>query len=522
MAQIMKDLITYPSSPRKRSLNLAEVDLGENFLDKISTRKRQTMKKALLISIAILLLLTSSKAQDYSCTEIISIKRNGITAEKIRDMNLDVLMEWNQLVYIVASFDDLRMLRKQNIPFALETLNFYPYRQVNSSLQGGRNGEYHSYSELEYDLFALERNYPHLARVLSIGESLEGRNIYALKVSDNVHTDEDEAEVIFIGCHHAREWISVEVPFLFGQYLLENYNSDSQVRDIVNQCEIWIIPLLNPDGLEYSIHFYRYWRKNMRNNGDGSYGVDLNRNYDYFWGNDNEGSSPNPSSQIYRGSAPFSEPETQAIRDLLRQRNYQALISFHNYSQVIIYPWGYTEDLAPDAVLLDQIAANMSTRIQSVHGNIYAYGQAGISLYLTNGDTTDWSYGTYGAPSFTIELPPVDQLHGGFFNAEEDIQIIFEENLPAMLYLTDWSIQNYDLSRDFSPRRDRYQDIRERMKNRIHRDYDKEKAIPNTRNSTQKTAREKTQPKTSLPNASPPKKRDDQEYERKKSLTKNP
>lgn len=487
------------------------VDLGESLWIKIITRKRQAMKKTLLISMAFLFLLTPIKAQDHSITEIISIKRNSITAEKIRYMNLDVLMEWNQSLYIIASFDDLITLQKQNIPYTLETFNFYPYRQVNASLQGGRNGEYHSYSELEYDLFALERNYPHISQVLSIGESLEGRNIYALKVSDNVHTDEDEAEVILIGCHHGREWISVEVPFLFGRYLLENYDSDSQIRDIVNQSEIWIIPLLNPDGLEYSIHFYRYWRKNRRNNGDGSYGVDLNRNYNYHWGYDNEGSSPNPSSQIYRGRAPFSEPETQAIRDLFRQRNYQALISFHNYSQVIIYPWGYTEDPAPEAALLNQIAANMSTRIQSVYGNIYAYGQAGSSMYLTNGSTTDWSYGIYGAPSFTIELPPIDQLQGGFFNAEKDIQIIFEENLPAMLYLTDWSIQNYGLNGDSSPRRERYQDIRERMKNRIRREYDKEKMIPKTRNVTQETAREKTQPKSARPNASLLKKRSNQE-----------
>jgi murein tripeptide amidase MpaA len=127
----------------------------------------------------------------------------------------------------------------------------------------------------------------------------------------------------------------VEVPLYVAKHLAENYATDPHIRDLVDQAEVWIVPLLNPDGLEYTIHFYRYWRKNMRDNENRTYGVDPNRNYDYMWGNDNEGSSAISSSYVYRGPAPFSEPETQAIRDLFAQRDFQVSINYHNYSQVM-------------------------------------------------------------------------------------------------------------------------------------------------------------------------------------------
>lgn len=148
----------------------------------------------------------------------------------------------------------------------------------------------------------------------------------------------------------------------------------------------------------------------------------------------------------------FSEPESQAIRDFYASRNFQAMITYHNYSQLILYPWGYTEELTEQNDLLSQIAADMSGLIESVNGRIYV-DEPASSLYLTNGDTTDWSFGVYGIPSFTIELPPEGWEYGGFFNAEEDIQPIFNENLPAALYLIDWSVQNFGSSLGIPERR---------------------------------------------------------------------
>lgn len=406
------------------------------------------ISRALVIFFVLAGLSLQVSAQNYDLSEIISIKNNLLNREKIKDWPLDLLMERGGRIYIVADQKDMDCLYKLSIPFVLETQNFSSANRTSASIQGGVNGEFHSYAELERDLLDLENTYPDLGKVYDIGDSLEGRNIYALKISDNVLSDEDEAETLFVGCHHAREWISVEVPFLLGKYLLENYHLDVSIKNLVDQSEIWIIPLVNPDGLEYSIHFYRYWRKNMRDNGDGTYGVDLNRNYGFQWGFDNVGSSPNSSSEVYRGPAPFSEPESQAIRDLFAQHEFMSLVSYHSYSQVILYPWGYTSEPTDQDELFSDLASNMSQRMQAVNGRYYRFGGGSYSLYTTNGTTIDWSFGTYGIPSFTFELPPSSSQQGEFFNAEEDIQPIFQENLQAALYLIEWTIGNAPQSQD--------------------------------------------------------------------------
>jgi carboxypeptidase T len=401
------------------------------------------MKKMLLFLSLIGIVMGPVDAQHFTDREIIRVEKNPEIVKGLRELNLDLLMEKDGRIYIVASPNDLIALSAKNIPYDIESSKFYPEERGAFTIQSGVNGQFHSYIELERDLMALADNYPELAQVIDIGDSLEQRNIYALKISDNVGMQESEASVIFLGCHHAREWISVEVPYLFGKYLVENYATNAEVKRLVDNCEIWIVPLVNPDGLEYSIHFYRYWRKNMRNNGDGTYGIDLNRNYGYKWGWDNLGSSPNSASEVYRGPGPFTEPEIQAVRDLFSQKNFQALVSYHNYSQVILYPWGYTENASDQEDVLFEIGEKMSQLMEPVNGRYYGADRAGAGFYLTNGDTTDWSFGVYGIPSYTIELPPDSIITGEFFNSESDIQPIFNENLPAALYLIDWCIQTY-------------------------------------------------------------------------------
>jgi carboxypeptidase T len=417
-----------------------------------------------LICFILLVFGPSLMAQNYWLNTIVSVEKTPENVAKLRTMCLDILMDWQGKIYIVATPDDIRKLKDAEILFYdeknepddnnknesdnknesnMEIANRLVKGHKTASIQTSINGAFHSYKEVETEVFALEQSFPNLVQVHIIGNSLEMRNIYAIKISDNVQADEQgEAEVLITGCHHAREWISVEVPLYVAKHLAENYATDSHIRSLVDQCEVWIVPLLNPDGLEYTIHFYRYWRKNMRDNQNRTYGVDPNRNYDYMWGIDNEGSSPVTSSYVYRGPSPFSEPETQAIRDLFAQRDFQVFISYHNYSQVIIYPWGYTNEPSNMDALLEEMAGEMAARMEEANGRVYGYGQAGNQLYVTNGGATDWALGVHEIPAFTIELPPVDQQHGGFYNPEEDIQLIVRENIPAMLYVIEWAIDN--------------------------------------------------------------------------------
>jgi murein tripeptide amidase MpaA len=401
------------------------------------------MRKILIIVSFVCFVLGTVDAQHSLDKQIIRIDQFQENKTDLLGMNLDLLMEKNGSIYLVASPDDLIALNAKNISYDIEAYTAHPQKNDSLTIQSGVNGDFHSYFELERDLMELADAYPHLAQVVDLGDSLEQRNIYALRISDNVGMSENEASVIFLGCHHAREWISVEVSYLLGKYLVENYNTDAEVRRLVDNCDIWIVPLVNPDGLEYTIHFFRYWRKNMRDNRDGTYGVDLNRNYGFNWGWDDLGSSPDSASDVYRGPSPFSEPETQAVRDLFAQVNFQALVSYHSYSQVILYPWGYTEEASDQEALLSQIGKEMSRLMQPVNERYYPVERAGDGFYLTNGDTTDWSFGVYGIPSYTIELPPQSRLTGEFFNAESDIQPIFNENLQAALYLIDWCIQTH-------------------------------------------------------------------------------
>ncbi len=404
---------------------------------------RRERNMAILL-IILLLGATAGRAQEPG--EVISISKEDFASGNLERYKLDLLMEKNGRIIAIATPRQLAALGACGIRFAFEGDEFPSYWRPEIRATGGINGAFHTARELEADLYELQGDYPDLARVIEIGESLEGRKIWALKISDNPFLDEQEAPVLFLGAHHAREWISVELPYLFGKHLLENYDSDAGIRSLVNQSEIWIVPLVNPDGLEYSIHVYRYWRKNRRANPDGSYGVDLNRNYAWQWGYDEVGSSSDPADNDYRGTEPFSEPESAAVRDLFLSRDFQALVSFHSYSQIIIYPWGYIDEPTSADEEMFTLARTMSQLIQTVRGTFYEYGRAASGLYVTNGDTTDWAFGVAGIPAFTIELPPVDIQGGGFFNAESDIEPIFEENLPAMLYLTEYAVQNYAVS----------------------------------------------------------------------------
>ena len=296
----------------------------------------------------------------------------------------------------------------------------------------GSMGGYYTFAEIEADLDEMYQLYQNLiTQKFSIGTSIEGRPIWAVKISDNPNVSENEPKVGFDALVHAREPQSMATQMYFMWYLLENYGTDPEATFLINNREIYCVPCFNPDGYEYNRINYPngggYWRKNRRNSGGGCYGVDLNRNFGYKWGYDNSGSSPDPCDETYRGASAFSEPESQAIRDFAILNNYGTHFNMHTYGGYILYPWGYIDEETPDSLTYREFAALLTSN------SGYAYGYGGQLLgYNSNGSIRDWMYGeqtlknkTFG---YTIEIGD------DFWPSQSQIYPIAQQNLRTMIY----------------------------------------------------------------------------------------
>ncbi len=291
--------------------------------------------------------------------------------------------------------------------------------------------DFHNYERTKAALAALAAARPDLATAFSMGNSLEGRDLAGLRLTSSKRPEKDLPAVVFFGTHHAREHLSTEVPLLLAKTLIERA-SEPEIAKLLAERVVYIVPMINPDGVEKDLLGDRYhlWRKNARPNGDGTMGVDLNRNYSYGWGGG--GASRNPSSETYRGPAPFSEPETQAVRAFVEGHpNIKILLTYHSFSELILYPWGHTYDPIKDDKD-KRVHEIMAKRMAEWNG--YTPEQSS-QLYIASGDTTDWSYGEKRVFSFTFELTPKSMWDGGFYPGAKVIQSTFEKNLPPALYL---------------------------------------------------------------------------------------
>ncbi len=293
----------------------------------------------------------------------------------------------------------------------------------------GSMGGYYTYNEITQNLDQLSSLYPDIiSEKISIGTSLEGRDIWAIKISDNHEIEEYEPQALYTGLHHAREPMSYMNLFYFMHWLGENYITDTLAQHIVDNRELWFIPAINPDGLVYnqsiSPNGGGMQRKNTRDTcSDTPIGVDLNRNYSYMWGYDNDGSSPDGCSETYRGNSPFSEPETQAVRDFVEQHDFKINFNYHSYSDLLIYPFGYEYDnQAPQ----EDIDIYIEYGEDMVQYNNYTLGTGPDLLYPVNGEACDWMYGEKNIFSYTPEIGSNDD---GFWPSTDRILPLAEENL---------------------------------------------------------------------------------------------
>ncbi len=306
-------------------------------------------------------------------------------------------------------------------------------------LDAGRNfGSFLTYWELQDTLDYLVETYPSICAKTSLGLSYQGRPLWCLKISDNPGTTENEPACFFNGATHAREPMGTHTCVMFAEKILSEYGHDSLATWLINNREIFIVPVTNPDGYVYNSDSggsSSNWRKNRHVIQSPYVGVDLNRNYGYKWGYDNSGSSGSPSQETYRGPSRFSEVETQLVRDFEAMFQLRTCMDFHTYGQYNMYSWGYAGVTPPDKAVLQEAVDTFRVNNQYPQSRT---GQIYTTIYAVNGASTDWEYSDTASKfvtyAYTCELSINDFWYG--YNDPTFIASECNKNIPNLYYLT--------------------------------------------------------------------------------------
>jgi carboxypeptidase T len=363
-----------------------------------------------------------------------ALQRTGVTVDEADSHG----------VVVSGRADQIRKLRA--LGYEITPLGAVPDRSAGEDdvrLYDFPSGDsrYHNYAEMTSEINSLVSANSSIASQRVIGTSYQGRNIVAIKISDNVGTDESEPEVLFTHHQHAREHLTVEMALYLLRELTSDYGTDSRVTSMVNNREIWIVPDLNPDGGEYDIATgsYRSWRKNRQpNSGSSAVGTDLNRNWNYRWGCCG-GSSGSASSDTYRGASAESAPEVKVVANFVRSRvvggvqQIKAGVDFHTYSELVLWPFGYTYSDTTTGMTADDRNAFATVGQKMAASNGYTPEQSS-DLYITDGSIDDWLWGNQKIFAYTFEMYPRSG-GGGFYPPDEVIERETSRNRDAVLQL---------------------------------------------------------------------------------------
>ncbi len=418
------------------------------------------MKRSLFLLMAILLCSIATAQQNYQRvkvytpgTSLLDIAALGIETDHgdyrpgvwfITDLSDDELQQVRD-----AGFTTEIMIADVKRHYVEQNINpSPPSNKVSSSVCGGLAGPtyatpvnfslgsmggFFTYQEMLDNLDSMASKYPSLIAArqpISSGTTIEGRPVWYVKISDNPTVDESEPEMLYTSLHHSREPASMSQLIFFMWYLLENYGTDPTATYIVDTYEVYFVTCVNPDG--YLFNEFNdpngggLWRKNRRMNAGGSMGVDLNRNYGFNWGYDNIGSSTDGFDETYRGTAPFSEPETQMMEDFVNGREFQLAFNYHTYGNLLIYPWGYIDNLyTPDSALFIRYGDFLTQY------NGYTHGTANQTVgYVVNGSSDDWMYGEQiSKPKILAMTPEAGAGNFGFWPPSSEIIPICKDNV---------------------------------------------------------------------------------------------
>ncbi len=390
------------------------------------------MRKVPVLIVALAFALAGNVWADDVIYKQITITK--LTKQQFLDLHgqsMDIIEYKGDSLEIIATPENLEWLDGQGISYQVDITDLKAF-YLSIYLVNQCMGWIMTFLDIEGLLEFLNVSYPSItSEKFTIGTSLEGNPIWAVKISDNPDVDEDEPELLYISLIHAREPAAAASLLHFMEYMLSSYGLDSEVTYLINNRELYFVPVQNPDGYLWNETTDPsgggIWRKNRRLNPDFSRGVDLNRNYGYNWGYDNIGSSPSYGNETYRGPSAFSEPETQAYRDFVISRDFVIIHNFHTYSNLELWAPGYDREYDP----LDDFFSNVGDSLTRDNGYV---PQVGWRLYPTNGAADDWCWGdTISKPriiSFTCEIGQT-----GFWPNPAEIPGLVTENIWPNLFL---------------------------------------------------------------------------------------
>lgn len=347
------------------------------------------MKKWIVLATTFVLLGNHSARQAQFYVEVPLTSSSDVAELRAKGLDVAGIDLERKIVSIVMKESELNRLRGVQV---------VSQREINRL-----DEEYKNPSEVESALIDFEKNYPQLVRRESIGKSVEGRDIWAVVLTQKYSRGKEPKKTILVDAmHHAREVMTTEVALDIIDYLTKNYETDPKVRNWMDKYEIWVVPMLNPDGNNRVWSEENMWRKNTQ----GGHGVDINRNYPYEWASCN-GSSSLKSSDTYHGASGGSEPETQALMALATRIQPKFNLSYHSYSELVIYPFGCDPKTVPssDAKIYLETGKELAKRLVRDSGE--GHYQAGTSydlLYNVDGGSIDWMYGKEKIMAFVVEL----------------------------------------------------------------------------------------------------------------------
>ena len=382
--------------------------------------------------------------------DLAAVRATGLD---MHEMDLSSTPDGQADVEVILSDDQAADLVEQGVDLELKEVDGQSVAELSTREAAAGYEVFRPYGgagglKEEYEQLAADN--PDIVKLVTIGQTVNGQDIIAIKITRRANHTRDgrRPATLYSSAQHAREWITPEMNRRLAHYIVDGYGSDPTITDLVNRTELWFVPVANPDGYDFTFEpGQRLWRKNLRDNdGDGvitdADGVDPNRNYETKWGYDNEGSSPNFTSETYRGVAPASEPETQALDGLLDRVGFEFHINYHSAAELLLYGTGWqVATPTPDDVMYEAMAGDdENPAIPTYDPDISA------ELYTTNGETTEHAHSEYDTLAFTPEMAtcetaaesvPDDEWDPAdctsvfiFPDDEELVQAEFEKNIP--------------------------------------------------------------------------------------------